>query len=160
MTTFPGMLVAAVGFGLLVMAGVTSYRYARQHMRYETWWAVHLYTYLAAALSFSHQIVTGAPFIGHPLARAFWISLWVADCRRGLGYRWGLPSCAACATGSGSTAVQDEAPGVVSIVMRGRRLDRLPVAGGQFLQWRFLRRGMWWQAHPYSLSAAADGRPR
>ena len=35
---------------------------------------------------------------------------------------------------------------------------RLPVAGGQFLQWRFLRRGLWWQAHPYSLSAAPDRR--
>jgi ferredoxin-NADP reductase len=31
------------------------------------------------------------------------------------------------------------------------------VAGGQFLQWRFLRRGLWWQAHPYSLSAAPSG---
>ena len=48
-------------------------------------------------------------------------------------------------------------PGVVSILLRGRRLDRLPVAGGQFLQWRFLRRGLWWQAHPYSLSAAPAG---
>ena len=54
-------------------------------------------------------------------------------------------------------AVTEEAPGVASIRMRGRRLDRLPVAGGQFLQWRFLRRGLWWQAHPYSLSAVPDG---
>src|SRR6185436_16570906 len=50
-----------------------------------------------------------------------------------------------------------EGPGVVSILLRGRRLDRLPVAGGQFFQWRFLRRGLWWQAHPYSLSAAPTG---
>ena len=35
------------------------------------------------------------------------------------------------------------------------RLAR-PAAGGQFLQWRFLRRGLWWQAHPYSLSAAPN----
>lgn len=28
-----------------------------------------------------------------------------------------------------------------------------PVSGGQFLFWRFLCRGLWWQAHPYSLSA-------
>jgi ferredoxin-NADP reductase len=46
---------------------------------------------------------------------------------------------------------------VVSVVLRGRRLDRLPAAGGQFFQWRFLRRGLWWQAHPYSLSAAPSG---
>jgi ferredoxin-NADP reductase len=46
---------------------------------------------------------------------------------------------------------------VVSVLLRGRRLDRLPAAGGQFFQWRFLRRGLWWQAHPYSLSAAPSG---
>jgi ferredoxin-NADP reductase len=46
---------------------------------------------------------------------------------------------------------------VISVLLRGRRLDRLPVAGGQFFQWRFLRRGLWWQAHPYSLSAAPWG---
>ncbi|MCW2955751.1 MAG: oxidoreductase [Thermoleophilia bacterium] len=41
----------------------------------------------------------------------------------------------------------------VSITLRGRRLDRLPIQGGQFLQWRFLRAGLWWQAHPYSISS-------
>ena len=50
-------------------------------------------------------------------------------------------------------AVYPEGPGTVSIVIEGRHLDRLPVNGGQFLQWRFLRPGIWWQAHPYSLSA-------
>ena len=48
----------------------------------------------------------------------------------------------------------------------GRRLDPAARAaastgcrsrGGQFFQWRFLRRGLWWQAHPYSLSAAPAG---
>ena len=27
------------------------------------------------------------------------------------------------------------------------------MSGGQFFEWRFLTRGMWWQAHPFSLSA-------
>jgi ferredoxin-NADP reductase len=39
------------------------------------------------------------------------------------------------------------------VTMHGRHLERLEAAGGQFLHWRFLKRGMWWQAHPYSLSA-------
>jgi ferredoxin-NADP reductase len=43
----------------------------------------------------------------------------------------------------------------VSVVLEGRRLERLPLSGGQFFQWRFLKRGMWWQAHPYSVSAVA-----
>jgi predicted ferric reductase len=151
--TYPGMLMAAVGFGLLLMAGLTSYRYAREKLRYETWWAVHLYTYLGAALSVPHQVFTGAPFLGHPLARAFWLSLWAMTAGVVLGYRWGLPMLRSLRHQIRVVAVQEESPGVVSLVLRGRRLDRLPVDGGQFMQWRFLRRGLWWQAHPYSLSA-------
>jgi ferredoxin-NADP reductase len=52
--------------------------------------------------------------------------------------------------------VREDSPGVVSLICKGRRLDRLPLAGGQFLQWRFLKRGMWWQAHPYSVSGLAQ----
>jgi predicted ferric reductase len=51
-----------------------------------------------------------------------------------------------------------EAPGVVSIEIGGRDLDRLPALSGQFLQWRFLARGHWMEAHPFSLSAAPGGR--
>src|SRR4051812_16480872 len=53
--TYPGILAATVGGVALLAAGVTSYRLARRRMAYETWWAVHLYTYLALFLSFSHQ---------------------------------------------------------------------------------------------------------
>ena len=42
---------------------------------------------------------------------------------------------------------------MVSIVCSGRHIDRLGASGGQFFQWRFLKRDMWWQAHPFSLSA-------
>jgi predicted ferric reductase len=151
-TTYPTMLPAAAALGLLLLAGFTSYRYVRARMRYETWWAVHLYTYLAVALSLPHQILTGAPFIGHPLASAWWISLWAMTAGVVLCYRWGVPLARSLRHRLTVEAVEDEAPNVISVVMRGRHLDRLPVAGGQYLQWRFLRRGMWWQAHPYSLS--------
>ena len=135
-----------------------SYRLARRRMAYETWWSVHLYTYLALFLSFSHQIDTGASFVGHPLARAWWTMLWLGDAgRRRRRAASACRSGARCATRCGSSPSRPEGPGVASIVLRGRRLDRLPVAGGQFFQWRFLRRGLWWQAHPYSLSAAPDG---
>jgi ferredoxin-NADP reductase len=54
--------------------------------------------------------------------------------------------------------VVDEAPGVVSLEIGGRRLDRLKARTGQFFTWRFLTRRHWWEAHPFSLSAAPDGR--
>jgi ferredoxin-NADP reductase len=53
-------------------------------------------------------------------------------------------------------SVDPIAPGVVSVTVRGRFIKWLPVSGGQFLQWRILARDLWWQAHPYSLSALPD----
>jgi len=52
-----------------------------------------------------------------------------------------------------------EGPDVVSLRIGGRRLDRLNARAGQFFLWRFLsHRGRWWEAHPFSLSAAPDGK--
>jgi ferredoxin-NADP reductase len=39
------------------------------------------------------------------------------------------------------------------VICSGRGLEKLPISGGQFFLWRFLTRDLWWQAHPYSLSA-------
>jgi ferredoxin-NADP reductase/DMSO/TMAO reductase YedYZ heme-binding membrane subunit len=155
--TYPGILAATAGSLFLLAAGITSYRLARRRMAYETWWSVHLYTYLALFLSFSHQIDTGASFVGHPVARAWWTALWLGTLAVVVAARIGLPVWRSLRHRVRVVGTRQEGPGVVSIVLRGRRLDRLPVAGGQFFQWRFLRRGMWWQAHPYSLSAAPSG---
>ena len=152
--TYPGILASAAGSLLLFAAGITSYRLARRRMAYETWWSVHLYTYLALLMSFSHQVDTGASFVGHPVARLWWTALWAGTLAVVVAARVLLPIWRSLRHRVRVVSITPEGPGVVSVLLRGRRLDRLPVAGGQFLQWRFLRRGLWWQAHPYSLSAA------
>jgi ferredoxin-NADP reductase len=156
--TYPGVLAATVGFGALIAAGATSYRLARRRMAYETWWAVHLYTYLALFVSFSHQIDTGASFVGHPVATAFWKALWFGTLGVVIACRVLLPVWRSLRHDLRVVGVMAAGPDTVTVLLEGRRLDRLPVAGGQFFQWRFLRPGMWWQAHPYSLSAAPSPR--
>lgn len=151
--SYPDVLAAVVGFALLVMVAVLSVRAARRRLRYETWWAIHLYVYIALALSFAHQLATGASFLGHPLARVIWSSAWASTAGIVLVCRLGIPLWRTVRHGLAVVAVHEEAPGVVSLVCSGRRLDKLSVKGGQFFQWRFLARGMWWQAHPYSISA-------
>ncbi|MGN6445997.1 ferredoxin reductase family protein [Amnibacterium sp.] len=150
--TYPGLLGASVAMLLLFMAGLTSYRRARRRMRYETWWAVHLYTYLALLFAFQHQVQVGASFIGHPLATLWWTALWVLLLAAVVGWRILLPIGRSLRHRVRVVEVVPESDGVVSVVLEGRRLDRLPVAGGQFFQWRFLTKGEWWQAHPFSLS--------
>ncbi len=152
--TYPGILAATVGGVLLIAAGVTSYRLARRRMAYETWWSVHLYTYLALFLSFSHQVHTGASFVGHPVATAWWTALWIGTLALVIACRVALPLYRSLRHRVTVHAVEPEGPDTYSVVLRGRGLHRLPIAGGQFLQWRVLRPGLWWQAHPYSLSAA------
>jgi predicted ferric reductase len=54
-------------------------------------------------------------------------------------------------------AVVAEAPGVVSLRITGRGVERLHAQAGQFFLWRFLSHRDWWKSHPFSLSEAPDG---
>ena len=81
LTTYPYVLMATAGFALFVAVAVTSIRAARRRLGYETWFGIHLYAYLAIALAFLHQLAVGADFVDDPIARGFWIGLYVADLR-------------------------------------------------------------------------------
>lgn len=151
--TYPDMLAATVALGLLVMVAVASVSVVRRRLRYETWWAVHLYVYLALALGFAHQLATGVMFVGHPLAWVTWAVVWAATAGTVVVFRVGLPLWRTAWHRLRVVKVVAEGPDTVSVICRGRHLDRLRVEGGQFFCWRFLTRQLWWQAHPYSLSA-------
>lgn len=150
---YPDVLAATVGLLLMMAVGVASVGVLRRRLRRETWWALHLYLYLALALSFAHAVVLGPTFVGHPLTQAIWSAAWIAGIGLVVVYRFGLPLVRSLRHQLRVAEVRTEGPEVVSVLLRGRRLDRLPVAGGQFLQWRFMTPGLWWQAHPYTLSA-------
>jgi len=151
---YPWMLPATVAFIFFAAAGITSYKKARAKMSYETWWTIHLYTYLAIALSFMHQVLTGPMFIGHPLNKAYWTGLYLAAAAVIILWRFVIPWVRSLRHNLRVEQVVVEGPGVVSIIMKGRGLDRLGAQGGQFFSWRFIAPGQWWISHPYSLSAA------
>ena len=153
-TTYPWMLPATFGFVLLLIAGISSYRIFRYSISYETWWVIHLYTYLGVALSFMHQILTGAMFITHPLARYYWIALYSMVVVAILYWRILLPLVKSIRHQLKVEKVVSEGPGVVSIYIKGKDLFGLNAQGGQFFSWRFLRKDLWFQSHPYSLSAS------
>jgi len=153
LTQFPDVLIATIGLAIMCVIGVISLRAIRTRLSREAWWLVHLYIYLALALSFAHVIVLGPSFVGHPLTRLVWTFAWVATAGLVLAYRFGLPVVRSLRHRLVVTEVRPEGPGVVSVICAGRNLDKLPVDGGQFMFWRFLTPGKWWQAHPFSLSA-------
>jgi predicted ferric reductase len=151
--SYPDVLMATVAGLLLVGIGIVSARAARRRMRYETWYYLHLYTYLAVALSFSHQFATGAEFISNTAARVVWSALFIGVAAAIVWFRFVTPVRQAFKHQLRVLAVHKEAPGVVSVVIGGRGLDALQAEPGQFFRWRFLAPGLWWASSPYSLSA-------
>ncbi len=155
---YPGMLLAAAGTAALVMVVATSIKAARASLRYESWHLLHLYAYLGVGLALPHQLWTGQEFLASPAATVFWWGLWAAAAASVLVWRVGLPLWRSARHRLRVTSVVPEGPGVVSVYLSGRDLDRLPAEAGHFFGWRFLTGPGWTRAHPYSLSAAPDGR--
>jgi predicted ferric reductase len=158
LTGYPDVLMATVALGLLVVVGVVSARAARRRLRYETWHFIHLYTYLAIALAFAHQFATGADFAGNLRAQVLWSALYVVVGVLLVWYRLISPVARAVRHRFRVVGLHWESPGVISVYVTGRRLAELGAQPGQFFRWRFLTRGLWWAANPYSLSATPDGR--
>ena len=153
LTTFPDVLMAAVAWFILLGVAFFSARAVRRRIAYETWYYAHLYTYLAIALAFSHQFADGGTFAESLTARVAWSSLYAVIGALLLWYRVLIPIRSAARHQFTVQSVRPEAPGIVSVFISGRDFDHLRAEPGQFFRWRFLTRELWWQSHPYSLSA-------
>ncbi len=156
LTTYEDMISAFVATGLLVVIGILAIRAIRRLMRYEVWYYIHLTSYLVLLWSYGHQFADGQELVDHPFGRWYWISLYVfvLAC-----LAWGRvigPLLLNLRHRLQVAEVVSEAPDMVSIYITGRRLPELKVRAGQYFRWRFLTRGCWWQAHPFSLSAAPN----
>jgi predicted ferric reductase len=151
--SYPDVLMGTVAGLLLVAVGVTSMRAARRKLSYETWYFLHLYTYLAIALAFSHQFATGAEFMTNPTARWAWSLLYAAVGAAVVWYRFVVPVLQFRRHRLRVDAVIRETDDTVSVVLRGRDLHQLRAEPGQFLRFRFLTKDLWWVSSPYSLSA-------
>jgi predicted ferric reductase len=156
--TVPGMLGAVVAMVLFVAVGVTSVRAVRRRASYETFHGIHLYVYLAVALGFLHQLAAGSDFTGDPLAAALWIALYVAAFAPLLLYRVAWPIYTTLRFRPRLAAIVPEAEGVFSMIVEGQDLDQLAVRSGQYFVVRALTTRDWMHGHPFSISAAPNGR--
>ncbi|MDQ0989885.1 ferredoxin reductase family protein [Streptomyces sp. V3I7] len=150
----PDMGKAAAGTGLLVLIGLVSIGGLRRRMPYDTWYHLHLMTYAAVFLTFWHQISTGNDFALEPAAKTFWYGLYGTVTALLLWYRILTPIRLNLRHRMRVEAVIEETPGIVSVLISGRKLHRMGAEAGQFFRWRFLAPGMRFSSHPYSLSAA------
>jgi predicted ferric reductase len=151
------VLKAFLGWLILLTTIGLSITIVKKRLAYETWYYVHIFNYLAILLIFGHQLKFGVD------GQTFWF----------VNYWWGLYLFA-----GGNLAffrfirplyrfwrhrfrvarVVPEPGGATSIYISGERMDKFTVEPGQFMIFRFLTKGFWWQAHPFSLSKPTDGK--
>ncbi|MFJ1754447.1 ferric reductase-like transmembrane domain-containing protein [Kitasatospora sp. NPDC088134] len=151
---FPDLLKATAGTLLLLGTGAVSARAARRRLSHETWYYLHLATYLAVALGFGHQLTTGAD-LGDGPARAAWYLLYVGTAAVLGWFRLLRPWRHDRRHRLRVAEVRPEGPGVVSVFLTGRHLDELRPEPGQFFRLQFADPRLRWTSSPYSLSAPA-----
>lgn len=156
LTGYEDMISAFVAAGILVCIGLLGIRSLRRMMPYELWYYLHLTSYAVLLLGYGHLFANGEELALPSFGRYYWMALYigVVCCLvwgrvirpLGLNLRHRLRVA----------EVVDEGPDAISVYITGRRLDDLRARAGQFFRWRFLASGCWWQAHPFSLSAAPN----
>ncbi|MDE0777025.1 MAG: ferredoxin reductase family protein [Nocardioides sp.] len=145
------MLIATIGTVLVLVVTLSSMSGLRRRIRYEVWHLVHLWSYLAIGLVLPHELVS-VDFVDG-WTTTYWWTLHLVPLCLVLVWRVGRPVHVTLRHRLRVEQRVEETPGVVSLVMSGRALSRLPVSSGQFFLWRFSGPG-WTRAHPYSLSRA------
>ncbi len=154
LTSYPDVLMATVALAVFAVIAVISVRAIHDRIRYETWYYIHFYTYLALGLAFAHVFADGNEFRSNLGARIGWSALYIAVGLVLFTYRIAVPVRAAFRHRLRVVSVRHEAPGVTSLYIAGRDLAALRPQPGQFFRWRFLTRDGWWQSHPFSVSTA------
>lgn len=152
----PGMVAATIGTALLVLVGLTCARAARRRLPYAAWWLIHLTAYAAVVLGFAHQLDTGDDFVGRPTAAAVWKGIAIAVLAAVAWWRIARPLADAWARRTRVAAVAHDGGGV-SIWLEGDGAARAGARGGGFVLVRFLARGLWTTARPYTITAVGEG---
>src|SRR4051794_620877 len=155
-TGLPGMVTATVGTVLLVLVGVTCGPAVRRRLPYGVWWLVHVTAYVAVVLAFAHQLDTGDDFVGRPTAAGVWKGVVVAVLAAVAWWRVARPLAEAWSRRTRVAAVAPEGGGM-SIWLEGDGAARRGVRGGGFVLVRFLARGLWTSARPYTVTEVGEG---
>lgn len=124
----------------------------RKHLRYETWYYVHVLTYLAVLLAFDHQLKIGGDFLVNKLFVNYWYLLYVFVFGNVVVFRFLKPIYGFFRHRFTVDELVQETPDTISVYLKGNNMSSFRAEAGQFVIVRFLMKKLWTQAHPFSLS--------
>ena len=148
------IIQATIGAILFLMVGVSSVYVLLKKLRYEYWYGIHLITYIAIIISFGHQTELGGD-LQTILARVFWIALYAIAALVYVWFRFIQPIAQYMRHRFSVTEVLFETENVYSIFISGANMESFQYIPGQFVIVRFLEKGVWYEAHPFSISSGS-----
>ena len=155
--TKPLVIFAPIGLILLFAIVLISNPLIMKRVKYERWYYFHLFQYAALALVIGHQFFVSPDFMAVPAFLGYWIALYVFVLCNFIVYRVMKPFLLYRQHKFVLDRRIQETHDTVSLHIKGQKMDRFSFLPGQFLLMRFLAKGLWWQVHPFSISARPDG---
>lgn len=149
---FKYVWLAVIAQILFVGVVASSIYIARRKLKFETWYGVHLFVYVAIVSVFFHQFAVGGSFLTHPLARDYWYLVYAFVAINVIVWRFSLPSLKFMRHGFKVDRVVQETASTTSIYISGKNMKQWRSKPGQFVLVRIFAPGLWWQEHPFSLS--------
>lgn len=150
--TFEGVLLAFLGWLILITVIITSVYIVRIKMRYESWYFMHLATYIAILLAFFHQILTGSDLQANSWFRFYWLTLYTLVIGSLLYWRFYLMVYLYSKHRFYVKKVVKETGDTVSIYIKGNNIKDYKFEPGQFTFLRFLTKDLGLESHPFSFS--------
>lgn len=148
-------LLAFLGYVILLSTIIWSLTIIRRRLKYEWWYYVHIFNYLAISLIFFH-VKRSTGLSQYLLWPVFWVGIYIFTAINIIWFRFTRPSLRFWQHQFTVSRVEDLGP-ATSVYISGRNLDKFKIDAGQFMIFRFLQKGFWLQAHPFSLSVAPNG---
>lgn len=157
-TDVQDMLLATIGFVLMVAVVVTSLNFARKAMSYEAWFFVHLLSYASVAAAIPHTITAGSDIAGKPVQTTIWVALYLFVFLNILWFRVWIPIRKSFRKRLVLAQSVRESSDTTSLYLTGKHLDKIEAVSGQFYFLRVMTPSQWWRPHPFSISAAPNGQ--
>ncbi len=152
------LLKAVLALSGFILVVVSSLVIVRKRLRYESWYFVHLLAYLSVAGAYGHQAELGTTLTSHAIFYWYWLFLYALVFSNQLIFRFLRPIYNFWKHKFFVAKIVRENYNTVSVYIGGEDLNSFNIFAGQFMILRFFAKGLWYQAHPFSLSLAPNGK--
>jgi predicted ferric reductase len=153
-THYQEMLIALVGFGLMIVVTVSSINAARRKLSYEVWYLIHLTSYIAVLLSIPHQFEFGSEFLAQPWLSTYFAGLYIFVLVNVVWFRSLQPLIRSLRLGIKVTKVEPTSNNSTSVYVAGKNSEKFDFHSGQFYMVRVMTLRDFWKPHPFSASSS------